>query len=967
MHKLLDLGGETAGSAQYDSAYFYFSQAETLSREIDYPPGILSSILGLGLVYQYQQEYQQALDHYLQAETIHREIGSHHADLGALYYKLGSVRVELGDHLQARANLLKALELQTATDDSQPSVADSHYQLGRVYQYFEEYQSAQNNFMAALPIYLKHYGENGSKLAELYTGLGNAHDVLGNVDQAEQYYQKAVAIYMENQGDHWNIAYPYSSLGSLYLKTNRRQQGLNYFLRSLDLCHKNRQQLAQLEAINQHALAKYYLQAREYQTSREHAQMAVDIIQQSFNQEHPSIGECYSIIGQTYIKEGDYHTADEWFEEARKLVKKGYGENHPRLAELYLEQSTGYLDTQKHVKAIVAAQESLLAISETFNTLDPKTNPTADEVMDANLLVRIIKLKGDIFKGHASQTNRQENLVSALTQYQQAAITLDHLRRGYLSESTKLFLQNHAHPIYQRGIEVSHQLFSLNQSEEYLPKTFFFIEKSKASLLSEALQKSIDNRVAGVSPQLLQQEMDLAWQHKSLKLKLAGARIDQSDSTNREVKQALFHCKTQIDSLEKVIHSSYPNYHQLKYNMDILEFEEAQSQVPDEAVALSFFEATDSWYLLALGESCSLAKIRKSDLSTSHIERFRQNLANPESNLDSLISQGYHIYRELLAETLEQHHGSRQLIVLPDGILHYLPLEALVSTETRINKPISLPQYLVQNFSISYRTSMTLFANQPKTGGYDHIYMGFAPSYSTQGQLIAGDSLTPLKRAQSEVERAGDMFNGEKYLDQQATEFAFKNRDVSASILHLALHTLVDDQDPLNSRLLFSQDSLEDGNLTVHEIYQLKLDAELAVLSAGHTHSGRIGKGEGITSLSRVLMFAGCPNILMSLWQAKDQPSSIIMNTFFENLKKGLPKDESLQDAKIKYLSTADLAKAHPANWATLVLFGDYYPLSRPNNPWLWVGLGALFLVLGGLYYQQRQKRKRMMERALRE
>jgi hypothetical protein len=91
------------------------------------------------------------------------------------------------------------------------------------------------------------------------------------------------------------------------------------------------------------------------------------------------------------------------------------------------------------------------------------------------------------------------------------------------------------------------------------------------------------------------------------------------------------------------------------------------------------------------------------------------------------------------------------------------------------------------------------------------------------------------------------------------------------------------------------------------------------------------------------------------------------MYTFFENLKKGLPKDESLREAKIKYLSTADPFQSHPAHWAAFVLLGDGQPLSRPGSPWLWIGLGGLFVVLAALYFQQRKKRKIAMERALAE
>ena len=577
VHQLLEKGGEAAGNANYDSANYYYTEAETLSQEIDYLHGIMSSKLGYGLVHHFKKEPQQALDFYLQAEAlIPQGINPKHADVERLYNNLGGVYVDLGYRLKARNYLLKALELNEANQTSNLSSAITRYNLGLIYLYLEENESALDNFMIAYPAYLEHYGENGANVAQLYTNIGNIHDRLGNIVQAEQYYQRGIAIHMENHGaDYWNLAYPYSSLGSLYLKTNRRQQGLNYLLRSLDLCRSNPNELVHLEALNLGSLAKYYLEEEAYEISRDHAKQAVSIVQEAFYPEHPGVSEFYTIVGQTYLQKGDMELAHHWFENAREIVIQAYGESHPQLALLYLEQSRAYLQIQRNVKAILAAQKALIALSDSFDSMDPHSNPSVKEVLSVTLLVDIISHKGDIFHGHASQVNRQENLLSALEQYRQAVAIIDYKRRGFLSEDAKLFLQSHAHEVYQKGIEVSYQLYSLNQSEEHLPTAFFFMEKSKASILSEALQASNPTSIEGVDFQLLQHEMALTRQVKSLELRLADALIEHSDSSIQQLKTALFHAKTRIDSLAQVIRTSHPNYYQLKYNTEVLELDQA--------------------------------------------------------------------------------------------------------------------------------------------------------------------------------------------------------------------------------------------------------------------------------------------------------------------------------------------------------------------------------------------------------
>jgi CHAT domain-containing protein len=964
VHQWLSKGGQAVRTAKYDSSWYYYQQAHQLSEATGYHHGMMSSNLGFGLVHHYQREMEEAMEYYLMAlDMTQQGIDLNHPDVELLYNNLGGAYIDMGFRLKAREFLIKALELQKRNQSQGITTAITYYNLGLVYLYFGENQSALHNFMAAYPAYLEHYGENGARVAQLYTNIGNIHDNLGNIEQAEEYFQRGIIIHLENHGPgYWNLAYPYTNLGSLYVKTGRRKQGLAYYFKSLELCQKNRKELIRLEALNHGALASYYLEEQLYDRSRNHAHQAVNIMQEAFYEEHPRISEFYTTVGQGYMEQSNFELAYQWFEKAKDLTIKGYGERHPQLAKLHLEQSKIFLETGDYSHAMQQAQQALIALSETFTSSDPKTNPEVAAVLNERLLMNILKQKGDVFSGMAKQQNVQENLVAALTHYQQAVSTIDHLRRGYLSESAKLFLQNYASEIYQKGVETAYQLYHLNRSKQYLAQAFYFMEKSKSSVLSEALQATNPTAILGVESELIAKEMTLDQQVKSLQLKLSDAQVNETDDTVRvKLRKDLFNAKARVDSLTDVIREVSPKYHQLKYQVEVLDLDQAEGYLPDHALALSFYEADSSWFVLGFSEQVTFLQIPKSELPVAVISRFRDAIGDPESDVNTVITDGQLIYEKLLKETLQSFPNAKQLMVIPDGNLNYLPLEALALDSASTTDSPYATRFLLEDYIVSYRNSMTLYAQKPDDRGYEQTYVGFAPSYPGNNPSLAmRESMAPLTGAKTEVERAGDMFKGEQYLDHQATEFEFKNKKHSSSILHLAMHATIDDKDPMRSRLLFTQesDSVEDGSLNAYEIYQLKLEAELAVLSACNTGVGTIHKGEGVMSLSRAFMYAGCPNIVMSLWQVQDQSSSQIMYTFFESLKKGLPKDEALREAKLKFLATADPYQAHPAQWAAFVLLGDYHPLSRPNNPWLWIGLGALFVVLGVLYFQQRRKKK---------
>ncbi|MEL6675009.1 MAG: CHAT domain-containing protein, partial [Bacteroidota bacterium] len=144
--------------------------------------------------------------------------------------------------------------------------------------------------------------------------------------------------------------------------------------------------------------------------------------------------------------------------------------------------------------------------------------------------------------------------------------------------------------------------------------------------------------------------------------------------------------------------------------------------------------------------------------------------------------------------------------------------------------------------------------------------------------------------------------------------------------------------------LVFSPDTTDHQNLLhAYEIFDLPLVADLAVLSACHSGEGPWENGEGYMSLSRAFRYAGCPNIVMSLWQAEDAASQQIMREFYAHLSQGMAKHEALRQAKLNYLAHGHLT--HPFFWAGYVMVGDAQALPQTFAWEQWaLGLGMLLL-----------------------
>ena len=150
---------------------------------------------------------------------------------------------------------------------------------------------------------------------------------------------------------------------------------------------------------------------------------------------------------------------------------------------------------------------------------------------------------------------------------------------------------------------------------------------------------------------------------------------------------------------------------------------------------------------------------------------------------------------------------------------------------------------------------------------------------------IARDVNVELTGAKEEVRTISEITQGDMILDKRATERAFKEAIGNYDIVHIALHTLLDDTEPLSSKVVFanSNDTLQDGYLNIYELYKTPLNTELIVLSAARNTTGILYNGESNIHLTKAFNYAGCSSVLTSLWRTEDDASQELMKDFTSN------------------------------------------------------------------------------------
>ena len=299
------------------------------------------------------------------------------------------------------------------------------------------------------------------------------------------------------------------------------------------------------------------------------------------------------------------------------------------------------------------------------------------------------------------------------------------------------------------------------------------------------------------------------------------------------------------------------------------------------------------------------------------------------------------LYQKLIGDEVI----SASTIISSDGVLRYLPFELLVDNNG---------EYLVQQTATIYINGLAHLNLKEEPTEKASRTVFFAPSYSTfqpsaQELAIRGEPYD-LEGAQDEIKEINTFIKGTIYNGKDASRQTFLNLPKDFSVLHMAGHAYLNEQDAQLSNLVFSDDK-EDNRLYISEIYGMKNNADLVVLSACNTGVGGYGTGESVTSLSQDFMYSGVPSTVSSLWSAPDQSTKEIMISFYAQLNKGATKSVALQKAKIAYLeSTSNVRLKHPYFWSGFVLYGSDAPLSF-GKPWYtmpstWIVLGIVIVLI---------------------
>jgi CHAT domain-containing protein/Tfp pilus assembly protein PilF len=868
----------------------------------------------------------------------------------------GIARAREGKLKEAKKTFLRELDLRRKVyHDDHPGIGHTYVNLGVVHKMEGKMEEALGYYEKADGIYSANTGVKARKTATNYQNMANIYSLQKDYEKAENYYQRALELFLKDSVNNIDrLGMVYNNLGILMKEQGEPNRAIHYYQRSIQF----------KKITNTHSLSHTYGNLANLYSSKKDYKKAEEYFNRSFlyadrsKPNNKSQALDYMNYGVLKIMQGNYDIAENYLHQALNILHSKLGKTHTSTARCY--ENLGYLEDRlgNTEKALHYYQKGLISLSKAFNDSSLYANPTMGQVMSKTNLLDILKRKASALARLEKGGTRA--MEASLNTYDLAMEVIKKLRTGYQSQESKLSLTANQRGTYLEALRTAGKLYQNTGDQRYLKKAFRYAEAGKAAVLHEAIRTNQALKLGNIPDSLREKENRLKkriWTYEELIFE-ERKKTDPDQKKLGYWNEQIFLSQKEYGSLVDRFEKEYPRYYSLKYNQEVTTLGEVQKKLQGQEMLVEYVMGTDSIFVFVIGQQQARYQGLAADPSlTSQIIELRKFLSN--RNFSHHRKKDFERYQnlahrlhELLIGPLNLEAG-KKITIIPDDVLSYLPFEVLVTRKQDFDR-ISYGNlaYLIRDHQIGYSYSArVLYNNQRKAKKNEKRLAAFAPTYSNLERITEFESPTrqqyreklyPLKGIKKESRRIANIIKGDVYADYEATEAKFKETSGHYDILHLAMHTLVNDQNPMYSKMAFTQQKdreEEDGFLNTYEIYSLNLNSRMAVLSSCNTGSGKLEKGEGVISLARGFKYAGCPSIVMTMWPVEDNSSIRLMEYFYESLDQGKSKDEALRQAKMRFLENSDPLHAHPYFWAGYILIGDKSPLYAP--PWIWWAAGT--------------------------
>ena len=883
----------------------------------------------------------------------------YHVDFGSINSIIG----KNGEAIRSTENAIAILEAQPAKNTRKYVET----LLRQFYNYYNarDFEKSLALSLKVVPMYREIVGTDNLKMIRVYNNTARLYNRLGEPLKALEYNEKALKIARKHYGENGlKVSQGYEVKGLIYASStdkSKLKEGIIYYKKSAEII------TSQLGEVYKDLIYIYgnigylYEQLGQYENAITYLSKSLEVGKSIFGEDNVLISPSLINLGFAKSKNGEKEEALSAFKRALQLRISAYGEQHKDVITAYLSLGQFYQENTQFETAIKYYNKALTVLGDDFEKLlDNKYGPIYFQEMTD--MFDAILGKAEIYRNEFQNMQNMDKLKKSAMEYKKADVLSMKIRQKITSEYDRLTLAETSRRLFDGAIETHDLLFTKTGNLSELENMIYYSERSRASTLIENIAPRKNEDTKGLSSALaLEKKLndDRAVLISKIYPNYESDSISDSIAVNKD---RLFKINSSYDSLLYEIQKQNPAYFSVNFDERGANVKEIQERLDSNTGIIEFYaHANGNFYVFFISKATTQVKKIKIENLRNKITFFNKAIIEKNTiNFKKLSSQ---LYNTLIEPNLNEFKGS-ELIIIPDESLWGLEFDLLLTKKTSTNNPKELP-FLLRDYAISYANSIVLLEAYSKNRKNTKDCLAF--SYTDLNDPRGGSSIdlsrlrdtkSDLPGTRKEIREIANIIDGEYYYGSNAIEANFKAKANDFSILHLALHGEVNHIKPEFSRLYFTQqkDSIEDNYLYAHELTTLDLPADLAVLSACDTGSGKNLVGEGIMSLGSAFQYAGTKSLLLSKWEVSDATTPDIMLYFYENLKKGMKKSKALQQAKLRFLASASGNQVQPYYWGSFFVLGSNKPIEFENRlSWYWALLLLPIGIIGYFAYNRKK------------
>jgi CHAT domain-containing protein/Tfp pilus assembly protein PilF len=858
----------------------------------------------------------------------------------------GSYRLEISSlEKVARVGLydLRIIELRAATPQDRSRVAahkalwEAGLLLGQMTE--ESRRRAIEKFKEVLSL----SKALGDRLDQAHTlvGLGKVHYDLGEYQQALDFYYQALSL-VRSTDDRRAEANSLSGIGTIYSILGEHQKALDSYNQALLLWRAIGDRGAEVITLNNIGAA-YSRLGQNQQSLKYHDQALLLIRAMGRNENWEGADFTLARIGRVYRDLGEPQKALEYFNQALPLSRG-------RLMEANILSNIGVIHSD-----LGEPQKAL----EYFNQALQLRRIMGDRRGEAETLT-----------GVALVERNRGNLIEARTQIELALNFIESLRAKVASQELRSSYFASVQDYYTFYTDLLMRLHQTKPTHGFDALAVQANERARARVLLEQLSEARAEIRQGVDPVLLERERILQRQlnaKASAQTQLLSGKHTEAQAA--AIAKEIEELTSQYQQVEAQIRATSPPYAAFTQPQG-LALSEIQQLLDSDTLLLEYSLGKERSYLWAVTPtsitSHELPKRTEIDKAAGRVHELltishRRETKRPAELAAAELSQ-------LVLGPVAALLGNKRLLIVADGALQYVPFGALpkpaTDNKTTDRKPLIADHEVVHLPSAStlavLRREMAGRQSASKTVAVladpvllpDDVRVKQAAAKAgkevsnsapaSDGTRGVTDNLVrsakesgvmswerlPFSRQEAEAIAQMAQKQSFKALDFEASRTTATNPELSQyRIVHFATHGLLNSQHPELSGLVLSlvdeRGQPQDGFLRLHDVYNLKLNADLVVLSACQTALGKEIKGEGLVGLTRGFMYAGAPRVVASLWSVRDEATAELMKRFYRGmLKEGLRPPAALRAAQLSMWK--EKRWEAPYYWAGFVLQGEW-------------------------------------------